>query len=96
MAGCASASQESSDTSTESSAIESPGFDSSENIPEAIYGPPEMLNGNEAFNPEANQNEDVYGPPEMLGALDGSSDGGASDAASTNESGTDKSASDAK
>ena len=66
MAGCAGAAEAPSDTSLESSAETSPGFDPSENIPEAIYGPPEMLDGSPAFDPESNQNEDVYGPPEMF------------------------------
>ena len=48
-----------------------------------VYGPPEMMNGDTSFDPEANQNEDVYGPPEMF---DGSeTDDGAVESASIDE-----------
>ena len=73
VAGCASSEQ----PPSESSEVTSPAFDPSENIPVAIYGPPEMLDSSPAFDPASNQNEDVYGPPEMFGTMEGSAETGA-------------------
>lgn len=42
------------------------------NIPETVYGPPEMF---ENFDPSENIEEDVYGPPEMFGLYSGSEEG---------------------
>ena len=71
MAGCAGTTEAPSDTSPEGPAETSPSFDPGENVPEALYGPPEMFEQDPVFDPGSNQNEDVYGPPEMLGAIDG-------------------------
>ena len=75
MAGCAGTAEPAADTSPESSAETSPAFDPEENVPEVVYGPPEMLGGSQAFDPADNQNEDVYGPPEMFGADSEDSEG---------------------
>lgn len=55
-------------------------FESKNNTPECIYGPPEMLEarrygrktdtGNDTFIVEDNDPVDIYGPPEMLGAME--------------------------
>ena len=74
MAGCATSEQ----PPSESSEMTSPDYDPSENLPVALYGPPEMLDGSPTFDPSSNQNEDVYGPPDMLEPTeetDGSSNG---------------------
>ena len=76
MAGCTGTSEPAAGTSPESSAETSPAFDPEENVPEVVYGPPEMLGGSQAFDPADNQNEDVYGPPEMFGIDSGEDTGG--------------------
>ena len=87
MAGCAETTETPTDTSLESSVEASSGFDSSENIPEVLYGPPEMLNGDSEFDPEANLNEDVYGPPEMFDDAEaGETDSGSTEASSQDAS----------
>lgn len=42
-------------------AAPSASFESENNIPETVYGPPELFEPQ--FNPEENIPEDVYGPP---------------------------------
>ena len=43
-------------------------FHSDKNVPETIYGPPEMF---EVYDPSQNIEEDVYGPPEMWNGQEG-------------------------
>jgi len=45
-------------------------FDPSQEMVEAVYGPPPDYENTPVYDPESNMNEDVYGPPEMLDAID--------------------------